>query len=1277
MPYFNRIFAARFLKTLLIVCCIGLLIAAIWFLGPFFGFGDSRPLQSVESRVVFILLAVLCLVTFWLRWPLFIAITATLCVMVWVFGPFLLAGENHPLAPVSVRLAIIAIFLVGALLYGLWLLLLVLKDNPALLDKFARRKAPAAESDTSEISAVIASAIDYVNKSCSDLSFFQRVILARKPLDLLPWYMVLGTQGAGKTSAILGAGQNFPMPEQLNQVGKPAQQTRNCECWFTNDAVYVDTSGKYVSEPEANINEWHAILKALKKYRPVKALNGAVVTFTAADVLERSQAELFELAASLRARVDELRQTLGVRFPVYVMVTKLDQLPGFAEYFRILTEQEREQVWGVTFPYGDARTASVGELNDQIKEEFSLLEDRIERDMIVRLQEEYDNRDRKKMYALPQDFLLLSERVAEVVHNIFFASRYDEMQSYTLLRGIYFSSSHQPVGLSLLNNQSIIHKWSNYVEGKTPTAVASLTAQPEESNFLINNVSYGRQYFLKQLFSEVIVKDLGLARYNLANESKYRLQRFLGHTFSILLAFILLNGFWNSYQYNNDYLDAVDTKVITLGSEVKRFVDTTADNLLPRLLTLSQYLPEYRSLDVFNPPLNWRYGLYTGDEVARDFNSLYQFFLQRLLLPQIEHQVALALQETIDNGNSEQIYRQLKIYLQVYGQGEFDKQYMIDSITHLWEITNKLQPYEERRIFISHLNNLFDSPEWRRFGQEPDEGLVKYARAMLEREDLASRLYERIKDSVAQDVPADLTLSAMAKSRGGELFSPLDENGTTVIPGLFTHAGYYEAFKKKMGPNLIPLVREDAWVLGKTEADNAVAPVMQVKMTNSGVLVNPVQQKILTLYLDEYTRHWQDFLGNIRIKMHALSLDYGHAGMTADIYMLRQLSASDSPLVNFITRAVSETTLISKENKALLDNVSNKGQILNAAAKVNLAYAAMEKKLLQERVDKHFAPLHEFVTGARESAGGASPVGGGAELSKLMGALSEQYTLFVIYNDALKNGNAMALSDSVRQLSAESQTWPDPLPNLIAPLLEGVWHRASEEAVVRSNQDIEENIGRVCHATLQGRYPFANSQRDVKLADFERFFATGGLVDEYFKTNLANIVDTSSRPWRYKGDVADSASTLDMFEKAAEIRNAFFQDEGGRRLSLTFDISVPYLDPAITQLNMNFDGKQVNYAHWTVSPVSVIWPTSRMTSRVTLNATPRVASGGSSLMFTGPWSLFRWIDSASDIVATHSGEMQLVFDLDSRRANIEVTGLTYKDRPVMELLKNFRCPGDY
>ena len=120
---------------------------------------------------------------------------------------------------------------------------------------------------------------------------------------------------------------------------------------------------------------------------------------------------------------------------------------------------------------------------------------------------------------------------------------------------------------------------------------------------------------------------------------------------------------------------------------------------------------------------------------------------------------------------------------------------------------------------------------------------MKYARALLDRDDLASRLYRRIKDAAAADAPADLTLSAMTRSRGGELFSLGEDSEATSIPGLFTRAGYHSLFKKKMDLGLMGLEREDGWVMGK-EKDN---PLPKVGVARNGALINPVQKQILAL----------------------------------------------------------------------------------------------------------------------------------------------------------------------------------------------------------------------------------------------------------------------------------------------------------------------------------------------------------------------------------------------------------------------------------------------
>ena len=62
-----------------------------------------------------------------------------------------------------------------------------------------------------------------------------------------------------------------------------------------------------------------------------------------------------------RARCKELHDELGVRFPVYVLFTKADLIAGFVEFFDDLGREEREQVWGMTFPLTtEARGGGVG-----------------------------------------------------------------------------------------------------------------------------------------------------------------------------------------------------------------------------------------------------------------------------------------------------------------------------------------------------------------------------------------------------------------------------------------------------------------------------------------------------------------------------------------------------------------------------------------------------------------------------------------------------------------------------------------------------------------------------------------------------------------------------------------------------------------------------------------------------------------------------------------------------------------------------------------------------
>lgn len=1287
MSLINRLFSTRVTKVMLTVACFILLALFIWYLGPFFGFGETRPLENIEPRIILIIISLFCTVGIWFRFPVIIMALLALSGAVWIMGQYILMGKSYPLNSVNRRVIVIGCILTLAIFYGIWKLIVALKRNPKFLDKFIKDEEVKEDYNQAEIFAIIRNANNYIKNISKNASKIKQFFLPEKFLSDLPWYMIIGTENAGKTSSVLSSGQSFPDPEQLKKIASKTTATINCECWFSNDALFLDTAGKYVSQADENNNEWNNILNGIRKYRSIKAINGVIINISVSDVMGRSKAELYDLSAKIRAKLDDTRKVLGIHFPVYVLVSKVDQLSGFSEYFRILTEQEREQIWGVTFPYGEEMKMPASDLRDRVDAELVLLENRIEEKMTLRQQEELNLGDRKRMYSFPQDFRVLSKEISDMLQSIFFTSRYDESKGFTSLRGLYFVSNNQPADIYLINNSTLMNKWDNFVHRRSVKAVESVARKYNDADFLVTDNAYGRHYFLKTLFSEIIVKDSHLVRHNLSAESKYRFQNIVIHCTCILLTAWLINGFYHSYYNNYGYLDNVHGKVFALEGKINEFEKENNQELTPTLLSMAQYMPEYNDLDVENPSLKFRFGQYVGWDIKSDSTSLYHYFLQKLLFPNVQNEAQDKLQDALLGDDNSEIYTALKAYLMLNGKGKFDKKFLIETITKAWDDSGKILPYADKEIFIAHLDNLFDLSDWRNYAQPMDSELVAQARAELGRISLSDRLYERIKVIMQDDAPENLTLDKMTDGKANQIFT-LDEtdHNATSVPGLFTYVGYHQVFKKKITALVTKLNDEDGWVM-ESKHNTSLAEFSSTRMhaelglLGSAMLANakridPIKQNIMQRYYDEYTQRWGNFLSAISLNSNRSQSRDGQLALSFDIYLLRTIVSSDSPLVKLAQRAVEETTLSALQNEELIDSRSSNTRLLQNVNKANQLLASLEKKRLWEGVDSHFSTLREFVTGStrpNEKADNSAMTGG--RLRNIMGVLHDQYTLFVLSDNALKSGNMPTLSDAGLKISAQSQTWPDPLKNIIEPLLNGAYKKINHLVISENNKKIEADLGKICRNTLEGRYPFSISAEEVRVRDFEHFFAPGGLVDMFFKTNLADKVNTSVKPWRYKSDNGENGSTtLKTFEQAQDIRNTFFQNGESKQMLVNFSVSVPYMAPTITQLSMNFDGTTMDYSHGPVAPETFTWPGSRAGSMVSMTAQPRMADKTSGLAFTGPWALFHWMDSVIKIENSSSANPVLVFSLSNRRANIEASGLTYEDRLITRLLRNFQCP---
>jgi len=165
--------------------------------------------------------------------------------------------------------------------------------------------------------------------------------------------VLIGPPGAGKTMALKHSGLGFPLAEHYgHEALRGVGGTRDCDWWFTDEAVLLDTAGRYLtqdSDESVDSSAWGEFLKLLRRYRRRRPINGIIVAISLADILDPDPATQERHARSIRRRIREIDETLGLRFPVYVMLTKADLVAGFTEFFETLDTAQRNQVWGLSF----------------------------------------------------------------------------------------------------------------------------------------------------------------------------------------------------------------------------------------------------------------------------------------------------------------------------------------------------------------------------------------------------------------------------------------------------------------------------------------------------------------------------------------------------------------------------------------------------------------------------------------------------------------------------------------------------------------------------------------------------------------------------------------------------------------------------------------------------------------------------------------------------------------------------------------------------------------
>jgi type VI secretion system protein ImpL len=722
-----------------------------------------------------------------------------LAALIWWVGPLLAFGGAHPLDGIDERLAVLGILLVIFLaVFGVraWRrrrtnqrLVAGLAAGPGSIE----REAEALQQRFSQALNVLGESARQSGKT----SWLKR----GQFLYEQPWYMFVGLPGSGKTTALLNSGLTFPLAGKMGQASvRGVGGTRNCEWWFTDEAVLIDTAGRYTSQDSDAATDaaaWETFLALLRKSRPRQPLNGVLLTINIEDLLRQAPADRKEHALKLRTRLQELQQRLGVRPPVYVMVTKCDLIAGFNETFGELGREDREQVWGFTFPHdpNDPEAANATPLQN-FSSEFSALGKRLRDTLIERMQAEPDVLRRSAIFAFPQQFEGLKGLLGGFLEQVFEGGAGLEERAF--VRGIYFTSGTQE-GSPIDRVLGTLGR--TFGVEQRPPAVPSWR---------------GKAFFLTRLLKEVVFAEQGLVGRNLQAETQRRRWRLAGLS-AMLLASVGLVALWSvGYTRNHRYLAEVQARIPDVQAAVAAVPPATGAELsvLPNALDKVAAVPAPAAFALDDPPLLNTLGLYQGPYVAAGTEIGYHKLLDHGLMPRVARRLEERLR-TANRDNLELAYEALKGYLMLYTPEHFDAESFKAWVALDWDVNLAATlTIEQRAALLQHLDAALSrgAPQ----ALTPmDKTLVANVREMLIAYPLEYRIFSRLKRSrIGADLP-EFTAAGAGGPNAVRVFERASGQPLTKgIPGLFSRDGYFKAFKPSIAKVAPTLAAEERWVLG-------------------------------------------------------------------------------------------------------------------------------------------------------------------------------------------------------------------------------------------------------------------------------------------------------------------------------------------------------------------------------------------------------------------------------------------------------------------------------
>ena len=1022
----------------------------------------------------------------------------------------------------------------------------------------------------------------------------------------LPWYMIIGNPAAGKSSAITHSGLTFPIPGSKAVQGVGG--TRNCDWFFTTDGIILDTAGRY-SVQQADRAEWFSFLELLKKHRRRAPINGILIAVSVAELTAGPASASMELAKSLRTRVQELTERLGVYAPVYVIFTKADLIAGFSDFFHDAERSERDRVWGATLRYN--RRSTPQDVLAFFDTHFDELHDGLKEMSLANMAGNRSTRMRPGVFTFPLEFAAIRSPLRAFLSTLFEENTY---QFKPVFRGFYFTSALQEGQVQDLSSKRVASRFDLELNERK-------AGETEEAG---TGESSREGYFLLELFRKVIFADRDLVK-RYTNPASARLKYAAFFAATILLGAALGGWSW-AYMGNVQLVANVQADLDKVMRMQKKRID-----LQSRLEALDILQDRIEQLDKYRQDQPWAlsFGLYQGDKLERKLRDEYFAGVRAVMVEPVAGALETMLAEVnahadaldpnaaapptskpgqpyqqVSPTNVADAYNALKTYLMLGDKTHAEPGHLNDQLTRYWRtwlVANRgAMPHEQmirsaERLLTFHLSQIEDQA-WPQVTLKL--GLLDSARENLRRvvrgTPARERIYADIRTRAATRFPA-VTVARIVGDGDAGLVA-----GSHAVSGAFTRAAWEKY--------VVGAIR-DASNRELQSADWVLKTVAKDDLTLEGS-PEQIQKTLVDMYKAEYAKEWGKFVQGVTVT---------------------DLKGFENSVLAMNRLGDPQTSPIARLLKAIYDETSwdNPGAARANLGKTERTLGAWFKEVVLRRAPSDARTLVDTVGPlAVGGANGMGPIGREfAGVARLVGTREKEASLMSGYLDCLsrlrsrlnqlKNqgdpgpgakqfmqqtleGNGSELADALKYVDEQMLTgMSDAQKNALRPLLVRPLMQTFAMIVLPSESEINKTwqaqVVDPFEKTLADKYPFSpGSKMEATSAEIGQVFGPEGVVAKFINTSMGPLVVNrgsmlTARTWADIGITLAPQAVSGFPGWVAPLSSNGVAPSAGGAPQTVFQLQAQPA-PGTTEYTIDIDGQQLRYRNTPPVWTNMVFP---------------------------------------------------------------------------------------